>query len=82
MMFGLFKKKKAGKKEIFQLADRNGSPLSEGDLVMSFRYDLGKCIIKNSSNGFEYESLESKKTVNWTLMIDAANERQKVEKIE
>ena len=81
-MFGFFKKKSAPKKVNVQFIDMNGSPLAEGDVVMSHRYDLGKCIVKMGAEGYEYESLESKKTVSWALMVDAVNERQKVEKLE
>jgi hypothetical protein len=50
--------------------------------VISQRYDLGKCVIGKDENGYYYESLESKKKVSWTLMIDAATERQKVNKVQ
>ena len=79
-MFGFLKKKK--KKSTVQFIDLNGNMLNEGDKVLSLRYDLGECIIMSGENGIEYESVETKKRVNWTLMIDAATERQKVEKIE
>jgi hypothetical protein len=79
-MFGFFKKKKAHKRVNVQFVDMNGIPLTEGDVVMSHRYDLGKCVVKMGTEGYEYESLESGKTVSWTLMVDAVNERQKVEK--
>lgn len=81
-MFGLFKKKKAVKKSNTQFVDLNGNVLNEGDKVLSHRYDLGQSIIRIGENGFEYESIESKKIVNWTLMIDAATERQKVDKLD
>lgn len=81
-MFGLFKNKKPKKATNIQFIDLNGNTLQEGDHVISHRYELGKCIIKTSENGFEYESIETNKRVNWTLMIDAATERQKVEKVE
>ena len=81
-MFGLFGKKQETKKPTVQFIDMNGNKLSEGDIVLSYRYDLGKCVIVNGTDGFEYESLESKKRVNWSRMIDAVNERQKVEKID
>lgn len=81
-MFGLFKKKKAVKKSSTQFVDLSGNALKEGDTVLAHRYDLGKSIIKVGENGFEYESIESKKIVNWTLMIDAATERQKVDKLD
>ena len=81
-MFGLFKKNKANKKSKVQFVDLNGNPLNEGDTVLSHRYELGKCIIVVGENGFEYESIESKKRVNWTRMVDAATERQKVEKLD
>lgn len=79
-MFGFLKKKK--KKSTVQFIDLNGNMLSEGDKVLSLRYELGECIIVHGENGLEYESIKTKKRVNWTLMIDAATERQKVEKIE
>jgi hypothetical protein len=81
-MFGLFKKKKQKKKSNVQFVDLNGNSLSEGDTVLSHRYELGKCVIKTGENGFEYESIENQKRVNWARMIDAVTERQKVEKIE
>ena len=81
-MFGFFKKKPREKKSNVQFVDMNGNSLSEGDTVLSHRYELGKSIIKVGDNGFEYESIESKKVVNWAFMIDAATERQKVEKID
>lgn len=81
-MFGLFKKKPKKKKSNVQFVDLNGNSLSEGDKVVSLRYELGECVIIIGDDGFEYESVESKKRVNWALMIDAATERQKVEKID
>lgn len=81
-MFGLFKSKNKGKKPSVQFVDLNGNILKKGDKVVSFRYDLGTCVIIEGENGYEYESVESKKRVNWTLMIDAATERQKVEKVD
>lgn len=81
-MFGLFKKKTQKKKSNVQFVDLTGNSLSEGDRVLSLRYELGECVIQNGDNGFEYESVENKKRVNWALMIDAATERQKVEKID
>ena len=80
-MFGLFKNKRNKKKSRLVFADLEGNELKEGDVVISHRYDLGRCIIKTGENGFEYESIQSKKCVNWTLMIDAATERQKVTKV-
>ena len=81
-MFGLFKNSRKKKKSKAQFIDLNGIQLSEGDIVLSYRYELGKCVIRVGENGFEYESIETQKRVNWTLMVDAATERQKVEKIE
>ena len=81
-MFGFFKKTRKRKKSNVKFADLNGHILKEGDEVLSHRYKLGKCIIKTGENGFEYESIATKKKVNWILMIDAATDRQKVEKIE
>ena len=61
--------------------DLDNNPLSEGDLVFSHRYDLGECLIIRSESGIEYESIGTGKRVSWTLMIDAATEKQKVNKI-
>lgn len=80
-MFGLFNKKKADKKSKVQLIDLEGEPLNIGDKVLSYRYELGECILVDGENGIEYESISSKLSKNWTLMIDAATERQKVKKI-
>ena len=79
-MFGLFKKNRENDKTKVKLIDLNGNNLNENDIVLSYRYELGKCVIITGENGFEYESIETGKRVNWTLMIDAATERQKVEK--
>lgn len=59
----------------------NGNTLKEGDSVLSHRYELGKCVLRIGEDGFEYESIEINKRVNWILMIDAITERQKVEKL-
>ncbi|MGC9470647.1 MAG: hypothetical protein ACP5D1_03780 [Bacteroidales bacterium] len=64
-----------------KMADMDGTPLKEGDIVISYRYDMGKCRIVNTDQGFVYESLESGKQVNWARMIDARTELQKVKKI-
>lgn len=81
-MFGLFKSKRKSRKSANQLIDLNGNNINEGDIVLSHRYELGNCNVVNGANGLEYESIESKKRVNWTLMIDASTERQKVEKLD
>ena len=64
------------------LTDLNDNPLKEGDIVLSHRYELGECKIVNTENGIEYESISSGKRVSWLRMIDAATEKQKVDKIE
>ena len=81
-MFGLFKNTRKKKKSNVQFVDLNGNNLKEGDIVLSHRYELGKCVISIGEDGFEYESIETHKRVNWALMIDAATERQKVEKLD
>ena len=81
-MFGLFKRKKEKKKSSPQLVDLNGNDLKEGDIVFSHRYEMGNSRIITGEQGIEYESLETKKRVSWVLMIDAATDRQKVEKID
>ncbi len=81
-MFGLFRKNHK-KEDSHQpiLADLNQEPLQEGDIVQSFRYDLGKCRIIQGEKGLTYESMENGKQVSWHLMVDAATDLQKVKKI-
>jgi hypothetical protein len=76
-MFGLFKKQKDKKPKV-QFVDLDGNPLNEGDVVISQRYDLGKCTIGQDEDGYFYESIETGKRISWALMVDAATERQKV----
>ena len=82
MMFQLFKKNSTKKKKQPKLADLDGNPLKEGDIVESLRYELGKCRIILSEEGYIYESLDTGKRVSWAKMIDATTENQKVRKIE
>jgi hypothetical protein len=80
-MFGLFRKSKE-KKSLIEFVDLDGNELKEGDIVISQRYEIGKCRIGKDENGYFYESLETGKCVSWALMVDAATERQKVNKVE
>lgn len=81
-MFNFFKRKKKDKSANQPLlADLNGEPLMDGDIVMSFRYEMGKCKVIQDDKGISYESLETGKQVRWTLMIDASTDLQKVKKI-
>jgi hypothetical protein len=80
-VFNLFSKKHK-KKESPQMVDLNGNALKQGDIVISHRYDLDKCVVGKDGQGFYYESIESKKKVYSILMVDAANERQKVSKVD
>ena len=75
-MFGLFKKKK---KELM-LFDLEGNALTDGDIVLSLRYDMGECKVVKTDIGFEYQSIEGDTKMTWLKMIDAATERQKVRK--
>jgi hypothetical protein len=82
MLFNLFRKKKEEPaKSSLLFADINQSPLQAGDLVESLRYDLGKCRIVKLEKGYEYESLENGRRVNWVRMVDAITQLQKVKKI-
>ena len=81
-MFGFFKYNQRRKKSGIRLIDLNGNELKENDVVLSHRYELDKCVIIIGDDGFEYKSIETQKIVKWTLMIDAATQRQKVEKLE
>ena len=79
-MFKLFKKNSEDKSEL-NFADLDGVPLKEGDIVISLRYDLGKCKIIKTKKGIEYESLENGQLVHWLRMVDAATKNQKVRKV-
>lgn len=80
-MFGLFKKKKKSNSKTPKLLDLNNQPIFDGDFVMSLRYDLGKCKVRQTEKGLEYESIQSGEVVSWVKMIDAATDNQKVRKI-
>jgi len=73
-VFNLFSKKK--KRPI--LLDIEGTPIGDGDLVESLRYDLGTCKVIFNEEGCDYVSNETGRKVSWLLMIDASTERQKV----
>ena len=81
-MFQLFKRNSSKKKRQPKLADLDGNPLKEGDVVESLRYEMGKCKILVAEDGYVYESLDTGKRVSWAKMIDATTENQKVRKIE
>jgi hypothetical protein len=80
-MFGFFKKKKSLNNKTPKLMDLNNQPLFEGDMVMSLRYEMGKCIVRQTETGIEYESVKTGEIVSWVKMIDAATDNQKVRKI-
>ncbi|HDR89358.1 MAG TPA: hypothetical protein ENN63_06995 [Bacteroidetes bacterium] len=79
-MFRFLKNRSDASRRV-KMADMDGTPLKEGDIVISYRYDMGRCKIVSTDQGFVYESLESGKQVNWARMIDARTELQKVKKI-
>jgi hypothetical protein len=76
----MFKKKKKDSGPL--MLDLDGKPLQEGDFVESLRYELGKCQIIKKGESFEYDSLETGKSVSWARMIDAATKHQKVRKLD
>lgn len=80
-MFGLFKKKKKSNAKTPKLLDLNNQPIFDGDFVMSLRYDMGKCVVRQTEKGLEYESVKTGQVVSWVKMIDAATDNQKVRKI-
>ena len=65
-----------------RMVDIEGIPLSEGDIVESLRYELGKCRIVSGDGGMQYESLETGKKVHYLKMVDAATSFQKVKKLQ
>lgn len=82
-MFQLFKSRTGkGKRDRIEMKDINGNPLYEGDMVESFRYDMGSCKIIKDDKGFIYESQETSKKVSWVKMVDATTKFQKVRKID
>jgi hypothetical protein len=78
-MFGFFKRSK--KEKLPELADLDDNQLKPGDIVVSFRYDLGKCEIVEEDGNYFYQSLESDTRVHWLKMVDASTEKQKVRKV-
>jgi hypothetical protein len=78
-MFGFFSKNKKDKLPL--LVDINDNPLSVGDIVDVFRYELGRSKLIIVDETYFYQSIESGKQVSWLKMIDASSERQKVKKI-
>lgn len=81
-MINFFKRKKDNEtKSKPQLVDLDQNPLKEGDLVDSFRYELGRCRVLKDEDGFWYESLKTGEKVSWLKMIDAATDCQKVKKV-
>ncbi len=78
-VFGFSKKRK--EKDKLQMVDLDGNQLKEGDEVISYRYELGRCVITKTGNEYFYESLESHEIVSWLRMVDAVTKRQKVSKI-
>jgi hypothetical protein len=77
-MFKFLKKNNSEKNLNF--VDMDGNPLKENDIVLSGRYDLGKCKIIKTEKGFAYQSLDSGNIVSWIKMIDASTKNQKVKK--
>ena len=78
-MFGLFKKKPK-EPTAPEILDINGTPIFEGDVVTSQRYDLGECKVILEELHYYYESVEKGERVSFTRMIDAITGYQKVEK--
>ena len=82
-MLNFFKKRKnnKSKKSSPILLDLDNNPIQVGDKIMSLRYEMGECLIIQSENGIEYESVENGTKVSWLKMIDASTDKQKVRKI-
>ena len=79
-MVAFFRKKSGSSK--LKFVDFDGQPLKEGDIVMSMRYDLGKCRIINTEQGMAYEPLSGGQQVSYIKMIDASTGYQKVKRLE
>ena len=63
------------------MLDLDGKALQVGDFVECLRYEMGKCQLIKTEEGFAYESLEDGKRVSWVRMVDAATKNQKVRKL-
>ncbi len=63
------------------LVDLDLKPLNDGNRVVSLRYDLGESIVRISSEGIFYVSVEIGEQVSYTWMVDASTKSQKVKKI-
>ena len=63
------------------MLDLDGKLLEDGDFVDCLRYDMGKCQLIKTEEGFIYESLEDGKRVSWVRMVDASSKNQKVRKL-
>lgn len=76
-MFGLFKKKEK-QKQPPKLLDLNGTPIVEGSIVKSLRYDLDECTVELEGLEYFYVSKKSGERVSYIKMVDAITEQQKV----
>lgn len=76
-MFGLFKKKPK-ENQPPKLLDLNGSPIVEGSVVKSLRYDLGECEVALEGLEYFYVSRKTGERISYTKMVDAITENQKV----
>lgn len=75
----MFARKK--KDAVPPMLDMEGKTLKEGDFVDCLRYDMGKCQLIKTEEGYMYESLEDGKRVSWIRMVDASSKNQKVRKL-
>jgi len=76
-MFGIFKKKPK-EKQPPKLLDLNGSPIVEGAVVKSLRYELGECVVELEGLEYFYVARKSGQRISYTKMVDAITENQKV----
>ena len=77
-----FFKRKPKEKQPPQLLDINGVPILEGDVVVSQRYELGKCTVALEGLEYFYVSESTGKKVSYVKMVDAITGHQKVQKAE
>lgn len=76
-MFGLFNKKPK-EKQPPKLLDLNGTPIVEGAVVKSLRYELGECVVELDGLEYFYVSRKNGERISYTKMVDAITENQKV----